>query len=110
MIFNIDLFMDVLWLGTLCGVISTVCIQKIKEAKILKNKKTIALISIIVHIVIGYTTSRLFTDLDQALCLEVGIITWIGAATIYNHLRERKVFKSCEEINCEDSTEEKNLR
>lgn len=111
MTFNFDLFMDVLWLGTICGIISTICIQKVKETKLVKSKKSISIISIFINLVIGYTTSRLFTNLDRYLCLEVGLITWIGAQAIYNHLRERKVFKSCEEINCiEENVENQDLR
>ena len=86
--FNFDLFIDILWLGTLCGIISTICVQKLKNAITILNKKIIA---IPINIIIGFCMSQLFTNLSIKMSLCVGIITWIGAETIYDQLKARKV-------------------
>ena len=89
--FNFDLFIDILWLGTLSGVISTICLQKLKNTKILFNHR---LLYIIIHIFIGYSISRLFTNLSIKLSIATGIITWIGAETIYDKLSEKNLLTS----------------
>ena len=91
--FNFDLFIDILWLGTLCGIISTICVQKIKNAITILNKKIIA---IPINIIIGFCMSQLFTNLSIKMSLCVGIITWIGAETIYDQLKARKVIDNQE--------------
>lgn len=88
MSFNFDLFIDILWLGTICGIISTVCLQKIKETTQVFNYK---IVSMIINILIGFSISRLFTNLSFKLSLCVGFITWIGAETIYEKLNNKKI-------------------
>lgn len=110
MTFKFDLFINVLWLGILCGVISTVCLQKIKETKIIKSKKIMSIISIFANLLIGFFISKLFTNLDTAMCIEVGIITWIGAETIYDKLRSKHIFKSTKEIIKLDKLNDYDLR
>lgn len=89
--FNFDLFIDILWLGTLSGVISTVCLQKIKNTNLLINHR---LLYVIIHIFIGYSISRLFTNLSITLSIATGVITWIGAETIYEKLNEKNMLSS----------------
>lgn len=86
--FNFDLFIDLLWLGTLSGVISTVCLQKIKCTNLVINHR---LLYVIIHFFIGYSISRLFTNLSIKLCVATGFITWIGAETIYDKLSSKKL-------------------
>lgn len=86
--FNFDLFIDVLWLGTLCGVISTVCLQELKKiSSILSNK----IASLFVNLLIGYSVSRIFTNLSIKMSICVGVITWIGAETIFEKLKEKNI-------------------
>lgn len=101
--FNFDLFIDVLWLGTLCGIIATICLQKLKTIAIFLNNK---FISIPVNIFIGFFMSRLFTNLSIKMSLCVGIITWIGAETIYDQLKAKKVIKEDRITQEESSIEE----
>lgn len=117
MSFNFDLFIDILWLGTVCGIISTVCLQKIKETTIIFNYKVV---SMIVNILIGYSISRLFTNLSYKLSICVGFITWIGAETIYEKLNSKKLLTrtkldsesdvdNFEDINNKKSTKKKTI-
>ncbi len=89
--FNFDLFIDILWLGTLSGVISTICLQKIKNINLLINHR---LLYVIIHIFIGYSISRLFTNLSVVLSIATGVITWIGAETIYDKLNSKNMLTS----------------
>lgn len=86
--FNFDLFIDILWLGTLSGIISTVCLQKIKNTNLLLNHR---ILYVIIHIFIGYSISRLFTNLNITLSIATGVITWIGAETIYDKLNSKNM-------------------
>lgn len=88
MSFNFDLFIDILWLGTVCGIISTVCLQKIRETITIFNYK---IVSMLINIIIGFSISCLFTNLSCKLSLCVGFITWIGAETIYEKLNSKKL-------------------
>ena len=106
MFFNWNLFMQTLWLGTLCGIISTICIQKIKDTKLIKPSQNIAIISIITHFIIGIGISVLFTDLSWYMAIEVGIITWIGAESIYKHLKKYNLRKESNIKEKEKSSEE----
>lgn len=98
--FNFDLFIDVLWLGTLSGIISTICLQKLKDTSLLKYKS----ISILINIIIGFFISRLFTNLSIKLSICVGVITWIGAETIYDKIYSKNLMKK--EFITENSNEE----
>lgn len=110
--FNFDLFIDILWLGTLSGVISTICLQKLKNTNVLINHR---LLYIIIHIFIGYSISRLFTNLSIKLSIATGIITWIGAETIYDKLSERNILTSkisknnVEDIKNENDDDQPNI-
>lgn len=94
--FNFDLFIDILWLGTLSGVISTVCLQKIKSTNLVINHRYLC---IFIHFIIGFSISRLFTNLSIKLCIATGFITWIGAETIYDKLSSKKLFSGNLSVN-----------
>ncbi len=105
--FNFDLFIDILWLGTLSGVISTICLQKLKNTNLLINHR---LLYIIIHIFIGYSISRLFTNLSIKLSIATGVITWIGAETIYDKLKSKDMLtnklSSIDNVEDVNNTEE----
>lgn len=71
------------------GIIVTTFIQKIKI--IFPNKKYILPISIIASLAIGILFSLTYSDLNIIDSLWVGLITFIGADTIYK-LFEEKIF------------------
>lgn len=98
MFFNWNLFMETIWLGILCGIISTIFMQKIKETKLIYNSKIITIISIIIHFITGFSITLLFTNLPWYIAVEEGIITWIGAQTIYKSLRKKRMIESIYEI------------
>lgn len=100
--FKFDLFMDILWLGTICGIISTLFIQKIKEMKLTSNSIIINIISIIVSILTGFIISMLFTSSSITIDIFVGIVTWLGAENIYSMLKEKELIKTTREIFAED--------
>lgn len=97
--FNFDLFIDILWLGTLCGVISTMCVNKLKLALPFFNSR---ILSIFVNVLIGFSVSKLFTNLSIKESIAVGIITWIGAETIFDNLKNKKILGSTKEEELED--------
>lgn len=105
--FKLDLFMDVLWLGTLCGIISSLTIQKFKETKLINNRKIIALISILINIIEGFVIGKLFTNLTTNMCLCVGVITWVGAEAIYKKLKSKNLVKSLADLNIEENLDRK---
>lgn len=98
--FNFDLFIDILWLGTLSGIISTVCLSKITGLSKFLNYK---LVSFIINIFIGFAISRLFTNLSLKLSLCVGFITWIGAEIIYEKIYSNKILNKDTSLNFDES-------
>lgn len=100
--FKFDLFMDVLWLGTICGIISTLFVQKIKEMKLISNSIIINIISIFVSIITGFVISTLFTSSSIIINIFVGIVTWLGAENIYSMLKEKDLMKTTREIFAEE--------
>ncbi len=99
MFFNWNLFIEVISLGILSGIISTIFIQKIKETKFIHSSKKITIISIIIHFFTGFNTSLLFTNLSWYMAFEVGIITWIGSQSIYKKMRKKGMIENIYEIN-----------
>lgn len=98
MIFKFDLFASTIWLGILCGVISSLCIQKIKETKLIKNKKKLTKLSIFIDFILGIFITLLFTNLNFRTSLCVGLFTYIGAETIYEKLKSKDMMKSLNDI------------
>ena len=77
------------------GIIVTTFIQKIKT--IFPNKKYILPICIIASLAIGILFSLTYSDLNIIDSLWVGLITFIGADTIYK-LFEEKIFARYSDI------------
>lgn len=96
--FKIDLFMDIIWLGTLCGLVSTVAIQLLKESGLFYYKKTITIASMVIKLFLGITISLIFTDLNFSYCLATGFTTLIGGQAIYNSLKSKNIMKSSSEL------------
>ncbi len=86
--FNFDLFIDILWLGTLCGIISMICVKKLKLTFKLLNSQ---IASMFVNFLIGFFVSILFTNLSIINSIVVGIITWIGAETILEKINKNEI-------------------
>lgn len=86
--FKFDLFIDIVWLSTICSIISSVFFKKIKEIKIFNGKNASYISSLIINFSIGFIIGRMFTNLSIKLCIFVGIITWLGAETIYEKLKK----------------------
>lgn len=101
--FNFDLFIDVLWLGTLCGIIASICLTKLKKAFPFINK---GITSIIINVIIGFSTSKLFTNLSNAVSIVVGVITWIGAEAISDKINMKNLFKGSVKDSVVDEEEE----
>ena len=80
---NLDLIKTILIVGIASGVISTAIVQKIKEGFKFKSSKIIILVSFIISMTIGTLFSLSFTDLGIINSLWVGVVTFLGADTIY---------------------------
>ncbi len=96
--FNMDLFMSIIWLSTLCGTISTICIQKLKESLYLTTSRITGVLSIIISIIVGFSISILFTSLSIPLSIFVGCISWIGGQSIYKSLKTKNIMKSSTDL------------
>ncbi len=90
---NIELIKQVLIVGIASGIVSTGIVQKIKEGFKFKSSKKIILLSFITSMIVGPLFSLSFTDLTIINSLWVGIVTFLGADTIYKAF-EDKIFKS----------------
>ena len=72
------------------SIITTACVQKVKEN--LKSKKYLTLISFGISMIIGTLFSHCFSNLSLVNNLWSGFITFLGADLIYNSF-EDKIFK-----------------
>lgn len=72
------------------SIITTACVQKVKEN--MKSKKYLTLISFGISMIIGTLFSYCFSDLSLVNNLWSGFITFLGADLIYNSF-EDKIFK-----------------
>ena len=98
MIFKFDLFASTLWLGLLCGTLSSLAIQKIKQTKLISNKKRIILLGAFIDFILGIGITLQFTNLNLSASLCVGLFTYIGAETIYEKLKSKGIMKSLNDI------------
>lgn len=92
---DLELVKQILIVSIGASIISTATIQKIKEA--LKSKKWLFLVSSIVSIGIGICFALSFTEMSIINSIWVGLITWIGADSIYKAF-EGKIFKQFSSI------------
>ena len=90
---NIDLIKEVLMVAVSSSIISTALVQKIKEGFNFKKSTKIIIVSFILSMIIGSLFSLSFTELSIVNSLWVGLISFIGADTIYKAF-EDKIFKS----------------
>ena len=90
---NFELLKNVLIIAIGSSIITTALVQKIKEGFGFKSSKKIILVSFGVSMIIGTLFSLSFTELTIINSLWVGLISFIGADTIYKAF-EDKIFKS----------------
>ena len=86
-----ELLKSVLIVSVASSIVSTSLIQRIKEATL--STKNIFLYGFIISMLIGFSFSLSFSDLNILDSLWVGLISFIGADGIYK-LFEDKIFKS----------------
>ena len=92
---NIDLLKNVLIIAIAGGIVSSLLIQKIKEA--LSSKKWLVLISFIVNMIIGTLFAKCFSNIEWLYCAWSGLFGFVDATILYAML-EDKVFKSFNSI------------
>lgn len=92
---EIETLKNTLMVAMSAGIIVTTFVQKLKS--ILPSKRHIAPITIISSLLIGILFSLSFSNLNIYDSLWVGLITFIGADTIYK-LFEDKIFPSYSNI------------
>lgn len=95
---NLDLIKNVLIVAIASSIISTALVQKIKEGFKFKNSKKIIIVSFAISMLIGTLFSLSFTELNVKNALWVGLVSFIGADTIYRAF-EDKIFKSFSELD-----------
>ena len=88
---NDELIKSVLVVALSSSVVSSAVIQKLKDC--LSNKKHICGLSFMISMIIGTFFAITFSTCTFKEALWVGIISWVGAGTIYATF-ENKIFKS----------------
>lgn len=88
---NDELIKSVLVVALSSSVVSSAIIQKVKEC--LNSKKHLCGLSFIISMIIGIFFALTFSNCNFMEALWVGIISWVGAGTIYTTF-EDKIFKS----------------
>lgn len=102
MTFDIDMFINVLWIGAIVGIISTAVIQKIKETKIISNRVVMSVVAFLTNLCIAFGFCFLFTNLALKYMTFVALISWVGADILYNELHKRGLLKGLSEIGKEE--------
>lgn len=93
---DIDMIKLVLISSIASSIITTSCVQKIKES--LTSKKYLCVISFVISFVLGTLFSYSFSSLSLVNNLWVGFISFLGSDAIYKAF-EDKVFKSFSSLN-----------
>ena len=86
---DFDLIKNVLVVAIAGSIITTAIVQKIKE--MVSNKKVLSVLSLLISLAIGTLFSICFSNLSIIDGIWVGVITWVGADTIYK-IFEDKIF------------------
>ena len=103
---DFELIKNVLIIGIASGIITTACVQKIKESFEFKKSSQLVIVSFIISMVVGTLFAVSFSDISFVNCIWVGLFSFIGADTIYK-LFEDKLFKPFGEIYKKDTVEVK---
>lgn len=95
---DFDLIKNVLIIAIASSIITTSFVQKIKEAITFKKSNRLVIVSFVVSMTIGTLFSLSFSDVNLINALWVGLMSFIGADTIYK-MFEDKIFKPFGEIH-----------
>lgn len=93
---DLDLIKQILVVAIASSIISTATIQKVKG--VLKNKTLLYILALIISVAIGILFALSFSNLSLQNAIWVGLITWVGADTIYQAF-EDKIFTSFSDMN-----------
>lgn len=99
-----DLIKNILIIAMASGIITTAFVQKVKETIKFKKSNRLVIISFIVSMILGTLFSLSFSDINLINSLWVGLVSFIGADTIYK-MFEDKIFKPFNEIYKKDTIE-----
>lgn len=95
---NIELIKNVLMIAMASSIVSTAFVQKIKETIEFKKSSRVVIVSFVVSMVLGTLFSLSFSNTNLIYSLWVGLVSFIGADTLYK-LFEEKLFKTYGEIH-----------
>lgn len=95
---DLDLIKNILIVAVASSIVSTTLIQKIKEGFSFKNSKKIIIVSFLVSMLLGTLFSLTFSELTLVNSLWVGLISFIGADTLYKAF-EDKIFTKFSDID-----------
>lgn len=101
---NLDLIKNILIIAIASSVITTAFVQKVKETIEFKKSNRLVIISFVVSMVLGTLFALSFSDINLINALWVGLVSFIGADTIYK-LFEEKLFKPFGEIYKKETIE-----
>ncbi len=95
---QIENLLNVLYVGTICGVIGMLGVQKVKETKLFKKRTAIVIMSAVVNVLLSFGFCLAFTTLDIKNTIAVCVISIIGADSIYKALSDKGLLKGLNEI------------
>lgn len=101
---DLDLIKSILIIAMSASIITTAFVQKIKEAIDFKKSSKLVFVSLIVSMVIGTLFALTFSSVSFVSSLWVGLISFIGADTLYK-MFEEKLFKPYSEMYKQDKVE-----
>ena len=94
---DLDLIKNILVISIASSIITTAFVQKIKEAIEFKKSNRVVIVSFFVSMLLGTLFSLSFSNTNLINSLWVGLMSFLGADTIYK-MFEEKVFKPFSEI------------
>lgn len=101
---NLDLIKNILIISIACSIVTTALVQKIKEAFEFKKSNRLVIVSFAVSMVIGTLFALSFSNTSLINSLWAGLISFIGADTLYK-MFEDKIFKPFGEIYKKETVE-----
>ena len=100
--FNLDLFMNLLLIGSIVGVITMALIQKTKALLPTSKSWVITVYSFVINTAVGVLCTLTFTKYKIDLSLWVGLFAFLGADTIYKSLESLGLLKQLKSLKPEE--------
>ena len=84
--------LDLLVISVTFSMISMVFIQKCKSMKFVRKKWQVCLLNFLLSFLVGMPFANVFYDVSWLDSIWVGLFTFVGAPSIYDALKNQKIF------------------